>query len=331
MSELTAVRSVPDAVGVADRLRRRLADRLAATARTASAPPDDLYVGWFAALDATGCAARYRARGEGGWGFPGWSPALAAGAIGRNALDRYRTTEGSSRPGDDAPAPVPLPTVRAWMRAVRRAPDSAVGEWVADRVEDGDAATLAAAAAAAARWLAGFLRVVDWPLPPHLALAVGRPVRWRPSRSSPVTVATGADGRLGRVTGAGRFAVVIHRVVTGHDGSALDRAAFEATAAALGIGITPGEVVVSAGDTGERLRFGVDAPLLERGADLIDLVVRERARAVDETDPDNGATPSPSCAWCERLDQCGPGRSWRTTAGRWHGGLPVVGALPAGG
>lgn len=331
MSGLTDLRSVPDAVGVADRLRRELADRLTIAAGTASAPPDEVHVGWFAALDVTGCPARYRSRGEAGWSFPGWSPALAAGAIARAALDRHITAQGTQRSGADVPAPVPLPTVRAWMRAVRGAPDSAVGEWVADRVADGDSATLAAAAAAAARWLAGFLRVVGWPLPPHFALAVGRPVRWRPGRSSPVTVASGADGRLGRVTGGGRFAVVVHRVVTGDDNSARDRAGFEAAAAALGIGIAPGEVILSAGDTGERLRFGVDDRLLARGADLIDLVVSERARAVDEVDPDSGATPSPGCAWCERLDECGPGRSWRSTAGRWHGGLPVVVRLPDGG
>ncbi|MFP3902335.1 MAG: hypothetical protein ACLFXM_15880 [Acidimicrobiia bacterium] len=326
MSDLAVRRSVPDPVGVAARLRSEMADRVGAAVGLASTSPDEVHVGWFAALDASGCPARYRGRGETGWSFPGWSPGLAGGPIARAALDHHMTMQPSGRlPGEP---PAPLPTVRAWMRSVRRAPDSSVGEWVAERARDGDAATLAAAAAAAARWLAGFLRVVGWPLPPRLALAVERPARWRPSRSSPVAVASGADAHLGRVTMAGRFAVLVHRVTSGDDGGALDRAAFEATATALGGGIAPGEVIVSAGDTGERLRFEVDDALLARGADLTELVVRERARAVDETDPDHGATPSAACRWCERLDECGPGRSWRATAQRWRGGLPLLPGVP---
>lgn len=326
MSGLAVRRAVPDPVGVASRLRQEMADRVDAAVSVASAAPDEVHVGWFAALDSSGCPARYRSRGEIGWAFPGWSPGLAGTPIARAALDHHLAVQPPGRlPGQP---PAPLPTVRAWMRAARRAPDGSVGEWVAERARDGSAATLAAAAGAAARWLAGFLRVVGWPLPPHLSLVVDRPARWRPGRSSPVAVASGADAHLGRVTMAGRFAVLVHRVTSGDDGSALDRAAFEATATALGVGITPGEVILSAGDTGERLRFDVDDALLARGSDLIELVVRERARAVDETDPDQGATPSAACRWCERLDECGPGRSWRAHTERWRGGLPVVPGPP---
>src|ERR671911_338057 len=77
-----------------------------------------------------------------------------------------------------------------------------------------DAVTLAAVAATAGRWLAGFLRVVGWPLPARLTLlgapgpAAGPGPSWRPGKGSPITVACGADARIGRVTGAGCFGLV---------------------------------------------------------------------------------------------------------------------------
>ncbi|HEY8547362.1 MAG TPA: hypothetical protein VIL36_20010, partial [Acidimicrobiales bacterium] len=55
----------------------------------AEADPGDVYVGWVAAAEVAQCPARFRAGGEDGWGFPGWSPALAAGAVGRVALARH--------------------------------------------------------------------------------------------------------------------------------------------------------------------------------------------------------------------------------------------------
>ena len=89
---------------------------------------------------------------------------------------------------------------------------------------DGDAATLAATAGLATRWLAGFVRVLGWPLPDGLALlnvvrddgASGAP-RWWPAKGSAVTVASGADARLGRVTGSGEHVLVVHRPSSSDD------------------------------------------------------------------------------------------------------------------
>jgi hypothetical protein len=325
-----------DAVSAADRLRARVAAEVAAELAGAPATPGRIHVGWVAALDAAGCPARYRGQGEEGWGFPGWSPATAAAAIGRAALDRHLAGhEAAGRPDltpAGAPPPPPLEAVRAWMRAAPGGADGVAG-WVTERRADGDAAALAVAAAGAARWLAGFVRVLGWPLPRDLALLnVARdgqpaaPSRWRPPGSPSVTVAEGADARLGRVTGAGRYALVVHRPSGGDDGGVLARATVEAAAAALARGIAPAAVVVTAGDTGERVWLDVDEEVLAAGGRMVVEVVRQRVRALDLGFAQEDATPSARCRWCERAGagECAPGLAWLDGPGRSRGGLPVV-------
>jgi hypothetical protein len=175
--------------------------------------------------------------------------------------------------------------------------------------------------------VAGFVRVLGWPLPDGLTLLGGGRdgavlYPWRPWKRAPVAVRSGADARLGRVTGSGDFAVVVHRPTTTGDGSLRDRAAFEAAAAALSIGVVPARVVVTAGDTGERARVDVDAALVEAGAALVEDVVRQRVVAVGAGDPFAGATPSAACRHCEVAVGCAPGRAWLAGPGRWRGGLP---------
>jgi hypothetical protein len=65
--------------------------------------------------------------------------------------------------------------------------------------------------------------------------------------------------------------------------------------------------------------------MLAAGGDMIVEVVRQRARAVDRGQDPADATPSARCRWCDLLDACPPGRGWLAHAGRWRGGLPVVG------
>jgi hypothetical protein len=324
---------VADPVGTADALRRRLAAEIAEITEITGIAGGcgQVYVSWFGAQEAEACPARFRAQGEEGWGFPGWSAPLAAAAVGRAALDRHLEI-------DDGTRPAPLETVRAWMRAMGSVPDCGVGDWVADRIAHRDDAALAATAAGATRWLAGFVRVLGWPLPPRLRLlsavrgAESRPLRWRPpgvpgvtgATATGVTVASGADARLGRVAGAGDFALVVHRVAAGDDGRVHDRAAFEAVAGALAIGIVPAAVVVTAGDTGERLRVPTDADLLDRGAALVAGVVRQRAVATERAFDPADASPSPGCRHCPLLADCAPGRHWLAGPGRWRGGLPVI-------
>jgi hypothetical protein len=139
-----------------------------------------------------------------------------------------------------------------------------------------------------------------------------------------VSVASGADARLGRITGAGRFALVVHRPASGPDGSIRDRAAFEAAAGALGWGIAPEAVLVTAGDSGERVRVPVDGDLLAAGGRMVAEVVRQRVRALDVGHDPADATPSAACRWCDQLDACPPGREWLAGPGRWRGGLPRV-------
>jgi hypothetical protein len=335
--------TLDDPVGTADRLRSAVTERMADAFAGTAAPVSDVYVGWGAALEAATCAARFRGLGEQGWRFPGWSAPLAAGACGRAALAHHIAQADLA--GRPATLPVPLDAIGAWMRALRRRPQtgtgrtppierSSVSDWICETWDDGDSATLAAVAATAGRWLAGFVRMLGWPLPAQLTLlnapgpAAGPSPKWRPNEAPPVTVACGSDARLGRVTGAGGFALVVHRVKTGDDGTLRDRAAFEATAGALAIGVVPASVLVTAGDTGERVTIPVDHRLLALGADRIVGVVAQRAIAVDRGFDPVDATPSPACRHCDHSADCPPGQAWMAAAGRWHGGLPA--AAPVG-
>ncbi|MGH9229301.1 MAG: hypothetical protein ACRD07_11360 [Acidimicrobiales bacterium] len=329
-----------DPAGTAHRLRAGVSGRIAEALAGAGVPVGDVYVGWGAALDAATCPARHRGQGEHGWAFPGWSPPLAAGACGRAALAHHLARADLA--GRPPTLPAPLDTVRAWMMALRPAEGpgsgrrgspierSSVGDWICETWEAGDSATLAAVAATSGRWLAGFVRVLGWPLPPGFTLlnapgpAAGPPPSWRPDKDSPVLVACGADARLGRVTGAGGFVLVVHRVTTGDDGALRDRAAFEAAAGALAIGVVPASVLITAGDTGERVTAPVDPELLALGADRIVAVVRQRAIAAARGFDPADATPSPTCRHCDHLADCPPGQEWMATAGRWRGGLPVI-------
>jgi hypothetical protein len=139
-----------------------------------------------------------------------------------------------------------------------------------------------------------------------------------------VTVASGADARLGRVTGAGGFVLVVHRVTSGDDGALRDRAAFEAAAGGLAIGVAPGSVLVTAGDTGDRVTVPVDDRLLALGTERIVAVVAERVAAVERGFDPGDATPSAACRHCDHLADCPPGGAWVRGAGRWQGGLPVM-------
>jgi hypothetical protein len=330
-----------DPVGTADRLRAETSKRIAGALAGVLSPGalGDVYVGWVAAREAATCPARYRGEGEHGWGFPGWSPPLAGGACGRAALAHH--VAEADRAGRPAGLPMPLDTIRVWMRALRapgvtgdgRTPPverRTVGDWICDVWDAGDSATLAAVAALGGRWMAGFVRVLGWPLPSGLTLlnapgpAAVSTLRWRPDAAAPVTVACGADARLGRVTAAGGFALVVHRVTTGDDDALRDRAAFEAAAAALAIGVAPGSVLITAGDTGERVTVPVDDDLLALGAERIVVVVEQRVVAVERGFDPTDAMPSGACRHCDHLADCPGGQAWTHMAERWRGGLPVL-------
>ncbi len=300
----------------------------------------EVYVGWYAALDARACPARFRAGGEDGWGFPGWTATSAGAAIARAALHAHLdgTNHGhhsgygggySPAGGQAPPLPEPLTLVRTWMTGTRPNPDSSVAGWVAERLDARDGPTLAAAAASATRWLGGFVRAWGWPLPDRLTLTAGGrdagpPLRWRPEKGSTVAVTPGADGRLGRVTGSGDFAMLVHRPVVAGDDRLRERAAFEAVAAALAIGVVPAAVLVTAGDTGERLRMTTDDGLLTLGADLVTGVVEQRVVATQRGWDAKDATPSAACRHCPLAPTCPPGTAWLAGPGRWRGGLPSI-------
>lgn len=313
-----------DPVGAADRLRGRVAGEVAAVLAAAAVAPGRVHVGWVAALDAAGCSARFRGQGEQGWGFPGWSPATAAGAVARAALDAWLEEHDRPAPRPAGP-PAPLEVVRGWMRDTRDLAGDGVAGWVAERREDGDTAALAATAAGSARWLAGFLRVMGWPLPADLGLLnAGRgSLTWRPPGVAGVSVTSGADARWGRVSGAGRFSLVVHRPAAGDDGGLDRRATFEAAAGALVRGIAPEAVVVTAGDTGERLRLDVDGEVLAAGGAMAVEVVRQRVLAAERGFDPGDATPSAGCRHCDHAAECPPGQVWLSGPGHARGGLPV--------
>ncbi|HEX6420993.1 MAG TPA: hypothetical protein VFZ77_20995 [Acidimicrobiales bacterium] len=314
-----------DAVRAADRLHARLAGEIDGALAAASHPPGAIHVTWAAALDAAACAARYRGLGEAGWGFPGWEPATAGAAIGRAALDHHLAAAG-----DTAVAlPSPVEAVRKWIRDAATAGAPGVAGWVGDLRAGGERATLAAAAAAGARWLSGFVRVLGWPLPPGTALLgvtrEGMPgAKWWPRQASPVSVGSGADARIGRVTGAGDHVLVVHRVAAPDDPDLLRRAAVEAAAGALVHRVAPDSILVTAGDTGERAPVAVDEALLDTGGDLLAAVVRQRVIAVDVGFDPADATPSGLCRRCPHAPDCRPGRGWLAGPGRWRGGLPAL-------
>jgi hypothetical protein len=321
---------VTDAVGRADELRENVAGRIGELLGSGEPGVRDVFVGWVAALDAAGCPVRYRASGADGWGFPGWSPALAAGAVARVALVRHLDRTSSPRTGPTLPEP--LEAVRDWLREAQRAPASRVAEWIAELGRDGDRDTVAATAANATRWLAGFVRVMGWPLPDRLAVVVDNPEgphgrgwqkHWRPTKGSPVCVASSPDATLGKVAPSGGFDLVVHRPSAPADVALADRAAFEAAAGSLSNRIVPASILVTTADTGEHARFPVTPDLLGRGAALIVEVVRQRLIAADAAEPDD-ATPSPACRWCPYLDDCGAGQAWLAGPGRWRAGLPVL-------
>jgi hypothetical protein len=319
---------VKDAVGAADRLRAEVSATLAAALGDTGSPSGRIHVGWWAALAAAACPAAYRAEGEHGWGFPGWSPATAAGAVARATLDRHLE---EAPPGASLD---PLEAVRSWIRTARDTSADGAAGWVAERRDEGDAAALAATAAAASRWLAGFVRVLGWPLPPDLALlnvardgpAPTTPT-WRPPDVPAVSVAAGADARLGRVSGAGRFALVVHRPTGGDDGAVRLRASVEAATGALTRGIAPEVVMVTTGDTGERLRLDVDAAVLHEGGRLLVEAVRQRSAAAERGFDPVDATPSGRCRRCEHAEACPAGQAWLAGPGRWRDGLPALGPV----
>lgn len=309
-----AVAARPDAVGAADRLRGDVAAGVGAALAAASGPVGRVHVGWVAALDVTACPAAFRASGADGWGFPGWSAATGAATVGRAALDGALGVGGGppGAGGRTPPAPRPLEAVRAWMRAAP-AGDGVAG-WVAELRAGGDTGTLAALAAGATRWIAGFVRCFGWPLPADLALLGVRrdgtagPPPWRPPGAPDVSVAGGADARLGRVSGSGRFALVVHRPGGGSDDELRARATFEAAAGALTRGIAPEAVVVSSGDTGERVRLTVDGDVLAAGGRMVVAVVEQRVVALDRGFDPADAIPSPRCRRCPHRPDCPPGR-----------------------
>lgn len=315
-----------DAVGATDRLQAAVTRAVDGLFEGATAPPGAVYVNWVAALDAATCPARYRAQGEHGWAFPGWSAATAGATIGRAALDLHLDAAGT----DAGPPPHPLEAVRRWMRSAATPGAGGAAGWVGDLRAEGDGATLAAAAAAASRWLAGFVRVLGWPLPDGLALLnvargdLSPAARWWPRKGSPVSVASGADARIGKVKGTGDHVLVVHRSSAGDDHDVVRRAAVEAAAGALVQRVAPAAVLVTAADTGERSRIEVDEPLLTAGGEMLVDVVRQRVTAVDRGFDPADATPSSQCRWCDLRDGCPPGTAWLAGAGRWRGGLPVL-------
>ena len=62
--------------------------------------------------------------------------------------------------------------------------------------------------------------------------------------------------------------------------------------------MAPGSVLVTAGDTGDRVTVPVDDRLLALGAERIVAVVAERVAAVERGFDPGDATPSPACSRC---------------------------------
>lgn len=332
-AEATRTPATVDARETAEQVRASVTSQvsgLLAEQPDDSAPLSDVFVGWVPALGVAECPARFHFDGETGWGFPGWSPPLAAAAAARAALAYHlRSTSGM-------PLPDPVGAVRAWMRAAKeRESRTPVGDWVAEQFQARERAALAATAAAASRWLGGFVKVMGWPLPDDLQIVHGDaedPAALRWSRyhriagpHGKVTVASSPDAVLGPVTPAGEYGLAVHRPSEPGEGPLFARAAFEAAAAAMTTGVVPGRLQLTAGDTGETVRVPVDPEVLEHGVELIVAVVAERVEGLaGDFAPAEAATPSTVCRYCDHLDRCPAGRDWMAAGGRWSGGLPTL-------
>lgn len=324
-------------------LREQVEREVSQALEPAPSAPKDLYISQVAAGDVAGCPARYRALGEEGWGFPGWSPPLAAGSVARTALAHHLWLH-SPPPQSDQPGPVPLldpvRCVRAWMKDTFQArSQSPVGDWLkAVREEAGGTAILAATTARSSRWLGGFLRLWGWPLPSSMRLLsddASNPtaLRWQKrsrlgGSARGVTVAGSPDALLGSVASDAGYGLVIHRSGSPSQDGLLGRAAFEVTAASLSAGEAPAAVRFSLGDTGQQLNVPVDDDLLARGVGLIVAVVQQRVAAMAPLERSNAnwidAAPSPGCRHCPFATDCEPGQRWLAGPGRWQGGLPAA-------
>lgn len=328
--------------------RRDLESRVGEELESATSAVGDVYIGWFAALDAATCPASYHADGAHGWAFPGWSPALAAAAVARAALGHHQHVHHrAGAPSEPPPVPLPDPAggIRSWMRAAAAGESRPpVAEWITDLMTTRDRATLAATAAAASRWLGGFVRALGWPLPADLGIVTDdrdnpTAFRWQkkhrisgPGRTASgagtacVTVSGSPDGVLGKVGPDGTHLLVVHRPKAPTDTGLGERAAFEAVAAATSTGLVPAAVLFTLGDTGERSQVDVDAALLAQGVELIGNVVHQRvaAQSIPEEKAFQDATPSATCRFCAHLDRCSAGRAWLDDPTRRDGGLPVL-------
>jgi hypothetical protein len=104
----------------------------------------------------------------------------------------------------------------------------------------------------------------------------------------------------------------------------LRRATLEAAASTLTRGIAPEAVLVTTGDTGERLRLDVDTAVLDGGGHLLVEAVRQRAAAAERGFDPVDATPSSRCRRCDHVAGCPAGRAWLAGPGRWRDGLPAL-------
>ena len=186
---------VRDAVGAADRLRAAVVAGIEDALAAAPAPLADVYVGWVAAAEAADCPARYRAAGEGGWGFPGWSAPNAAAAVGRAALDHHlhRADAAGPAPATRVTCPPRSRSCAAGSARPRSPVAPGVGGWVGDLRADGDAATLAATAGLATRWT-GRVRPGARLAPARRPGAAQRHPRRRRLRRTPVVAGQGLGG-----------------------------------------------------------------------------------------------------------------------------------------
>ena len=219
------------------------------------------------------------------------------------------------------------------MRATRaRPPTGCRPSWVAERLDAGDAPTLAATAAGAARWLAGFVRVLGWPLPgPGPAHAARRAAATAPcstrggrGKRAPVAVRSGADARLGRVTGVGRLRA------GGPPADGRRRRQPAGPGGVRGGGRRPGHRRRPGRGRGHRRRHRRAGPGRRRRRPA-----RAPARRWSRTSSASGSLaagravrppapprrrPAGTASWPPTAP---PGLAWLAGPGRWRGGLPV--------
>jgi hypothetical protein len=271
-----------------DELRTELEAGLEPVVERLAAAPDDrlpLHLGKHALAGVLGCEARFLH--DDTTGFPGWSPALARGALSHKAIELSVHVRGAWDPA------------ALVDEALARLSDDAsgLGEWLERTTEVERAELRAVANDQVARFLESWppLRSEWWPVTES---------RWRAELCDDRVVLAGrADLTLQRPEGTTARKVVVDLKSGGFSPSHLDDLRFYAVLETLRLGTPPRLIATHYLESGRFVPEAVTEPVLwsavarvvDAAGHLADLRLGARPPVY---------RPGPACGWCPLVDGC---------------------------